>query len=160
QDHHLEGRVPGRLRNERPRRPLGCDRCGRRRHQLDRQLPCTVREPVAGPQLRRAARPHAPHGTCSAEAEMKSMFTIAWTDLRLSARDRASLLFLVLVPFVVVTVLAQALAGSDTGSLLLPVVNEDEGPVAEVLVKALSEYANVVVVDRATAEHLVARKKV
>jgi ABC-2 type transport system permease protein len=80
--------------------------------------------------------------------------------LRLIARDRAALLFLVLVPFVVVTVLAQALAGSDTGSLLLPVVNEDEGPVAEVLIKALSEYAKVVEVDRAQAEYLVAGKKV
>jgi ABC-2 type transport system permease protein len=91
---------------------------------------------------------------------MKSLLTIAWKDLRLIARDRAALLFLVLVPFVVVTVLAQALAGSDTGSLLLPVVDEDEGPVAEVLIRALSEYANVVVVDRAKAEYLVARKKI
>lgn len=90
---------------------------------------------------------------------MRSLFTIAWKDLFLIARDRAALLFLVLVPFVVVTVLAQSLAGSDTGSLLLPVVNEDQGPVAEVLIEALSEYATVVEVDRAEAEHLVAGKK-
>lgn len=91
---------------------------------------------------------------------MSGLFTIAWKDLRLIVRDRAALLFLVLVPFVVVTVLAQSLAGSDTGSLLLPVVNEDEGPVAEVMIKALSEYAKVEVVDRAKAENLVAGKKV
>ena len=90
---------------------------------------------------------------------MKALLAIAWKDLRLITRDRAALLFLVLVPFVVVTVLAEALAGSDTGSLLLPVVNEDEGPVASTLVQALSEYATVVEVDRAEAEYLVAGKK-
>jgi linearmycin/streptolysin S transport system permease protein len=90
---------------------------------------------------------------------VRSLLTITWKDLRLIARDRAALLFLVLVPFVVVTVLTQSLAGSDTGSLLLPVVNEDQGPVAEVLIESLSEYANVVEVDRAEAEYLVAGKK-
>lgn len=91
---------------------------------------------------------------------MNGLLTITWKDLRLIARDRAALLFLLLVPFVVVTVLAQSLAGSDTGSLLLPVVNEDEGPVAEVLIESLSEYADVVEVDRAEATNLVAGKKV
>ena len=90
---------------------------------------------------------------------MRSLLAIAWKDLRLIARDRAAILFLVLVPFVVVTVLAESLAGSDTGSLLLPVVNEDQGPVASVLIQALSEYATVVEVDRAKAEYLVAGKK-
>ncbi len=91
---------------------------------------------------------------------MKALLTIARKDLRLIARDRAALLFLVLVPLVVVTVLAKSLAGSDTGSLLLPVVNEDQGPVAEVLIEALSEYADVVEVDRAEAESLVGVDKV
>ena len=91
---------------------------------------------------------------------MRSLFTITWKDLRLIARDRAALLFLVLVPFVVVTVLAQALAGSDTGSLRLPIVNEDHGPVAEVLIEALSEHADVVEVDRTEAERLVAGRKI
>ena len=90
---------------------------------------------------------------------MRSLLAIAWKDLRLIARDRAAIVFLVLVPFVVVTVLAEALAGSDTGSLLLPVVNEDQGPVASVMVEALGEYAHVVEVDRAEAEYLVAGKK-
>jgi ABC-2 type transport system permease protein len=90
---------------------------------------------------------------------VRTLFTVAWKDLRLIARDRAALVFLVLVPFVVVTVLAESLAGSDTGSLLLPVVNEDQGPVASVLIQALGEYANVVEVDRAQAEYLVAGKK-
>ena len=62
-------------------------------------------------------------------ADVRSLLAITWKDLRLIARDRAAILFLVLVPFVVVTVLAESLAGSDTGSLLLPVVNEDQGPV-------------------------------
>lgn len=91
---------------------------------------------------------------------MRGLLTITLKDLRLIARDRAALLFLVLVPFVVVTVLAESLAGSDTGSLLLPVVNEDQGPVASVLIEALSEYADVVEVDRAGAEQLVAGDKV
>jgi ABC-type multidrug transport system permease subunit len=90
---------------------------------------------------------------------VRALLTIAWKDLRLIARDRAALAFLVLVPFVVVTVLAEALAGSDTGSLLLPVVNEDQGPVASVLIQALSEHATVVEVSRAEAENLVAGKK-
>lgn len=90
---------------------------------------------------------------------MTSLLGIAWKDLRLILRDRAALVFLVLVPFVVVTVLAESLAGSDTGSLLLPVVNEDQGPVASVLVEALSEHATVVEVSREEAEHLVAGKK-
>ena len=91
---------------------------------------------------------------------MKSLFTITLKDLRLIVRDRAALLFLMLVPFVVVTILAEALAGSDTGSLQLPVVNEDRGPVAEVLIQALSEYADVVEVDRAEAERRVSIDKV
>lgn len=91
---------------------------------------------------------------------MSALLTITWKDLRLIGRDRAALLFLLLVPFVVVTVLAQSLAGSDTGSLLLPVVNDDQGPVAEVLIEALSEYADVVEVERAAAENLVAGKKI
>jgi len=90
---------------------------------------------------------------------VKSLLAIAWKDLRLIARDRAALAFLVLVPFVVITVLAESLAGSDTGSLLLPVVNEDQGPVSSVLVEGLSQYAKVVEVDRAEAEYLVAGKK-
>ena len=91
---------------------------------------------------------------------MKSLLTIMLKDLRLIARDRVALLFLVLVPFVVVTVVAKSLAGSDTGSQLLPVVNEDEGPVAHVLIESLSEYADVVEVDRAEAENLVAGDKI
>jgi ABC-type multidrug transport system permease subunit len=90
---------------------------------------------------------------------VRSLLAITWKDLRLITRDRAAIVFLVLVPFIVVTVLAEALAGSDTGSLLLPVVNEDQGPVASVLIQALSEYATVVEVDRAEAEYLVAGKK-
>jgi linearmycin/streptolysin S transport system permease protein len=90
---------------------------------------------------------------------VRTLLAVTWKDLRLIARDRAALLFLVLVPFVVVTVLAEALAGSDTGSLLLPVVNEDQGPVATVLVEALAEHAKVVEVSRAEAEYLVAGKK-
>ena len=74
-------------------------------------------------------------------------------------RDRPALLFLAAVPVVVITIIASALAGTDSGSLLLPVVNEDEGPVAELLLESLREHVDVVEVDRAEAERLVAGTK-
>ncbi len=58
-DRHDHGRLPRRLRDAGARRPLGRDRRDRRGHQLDRELPRTVREPAARPQLRGAARSHA-----------------------------------------------------------------------------------------------------
>src|SRR5262249_2082071 len=155
-----EGRVSGRLRDAGARRPLARDRHPRRGHQPRAELPCTVREPAAEPLVRRAARPDAQQTASGPDGgAVRTLLAVTWKDLRLIARDRAALLFLVLVPFVVVTVLAEALAGSDTGSLLLPVVNEDQGPVATVLVEALAEHAKVVEVSRAEAEYLVAGKK-
>ncbi len=88
-----------------------------------------------------------------------SLLTIALKDLRLVVRDRPALLFLAAVPVVVITIIASALAGTDSGSLLLPVVNEDEGPVAELLLESLREHVDVVEVDRAEAERLVAGTK-
>ncbi len=85
---------------------------------------------------------------------------VAAKDLRLILRDRAALLFLMLVPIVVVTVIAEALAGSDVGTLVLPVVNEDQGPVAEVLLESLESRADVVEVDRKEAMQLVVGDKI
>ena len=39
-----------------------------------------------------------------------------------------------------VALIALAVANTDTGSLLLPVVNDDQGPVAEVLISSLREF--------------------
>jgi ABC-2 type transport system permease protein len=89
-----------------------------------------------------------------------SLLTIAAKDLRLIVRDRPALLFVMLVPIAVITVIAESLAGTDSGGLLvLPVVNEDEGPVAEVLIEILGEHTEVSVVDREEAERLVSRDK-
>jgi ABC-2 type transport system permease protein len=81
--------------------------------------------------------------------------TIAAKDLRLVLRDRAALLFLLVVPILVITVVASTLGAGEERRLLLPVVNLDEGPVAEILIEVLSEHAEVALVDRASAEELV-----
>jgi len=88
-----------------------------------------------------------------------SILTIAQKDLRLVVRDRPALLFLAAVPILVITIIASALAGTDSSSLLLPVVNDDQGPVAEVLLQSLSEHVDIVEMERAEAEHLVAGAK-
>lgn len=85
------------------------------------------------------------------------LFAIAAKDLRLIARDRPALLFLVLVPLVVVTIVAGALGGEGAGTIVLPVVNEDRGPVARVLMDALSEHVALVEVSRDEAERRVGR---
>ena len=88
-----------------------------------------------------------------------SLLTITSKDLRLVARDRPALLFIVAVPVVVITIIASALASTDSGSLMLPVVNEDQGPVAEALLESLRGHVDVQEVERAEAERLVGRDK-
>jgi ABC-2 type transport system permease protein len=76
-------------------------------------------------------------------------------DLRLIARDRSALVSLLLVPIVVIVVVAETRGGAGTKSILLPVVNEDQGPVANQLIKVFKDHLDVREVDRATAERLV-----
>ena len=84
------------------------------------------------------------------------MFAIFKKDLRIFVRDRWAVLFSVLVPIVVVTIIATALFHSDTGpQLMVPVVNEDQGPVASTFIKLLREHADVQEMSRADAESLV-----
>jgi|RhiMethySRZTD1v2_1073278.scaffolds.fasta_scaffold33995_7 ABC-2 type transport system permease protein len=84
------------------------------------------------------------------------MLAVFRKDLRLFFRDRSALLLSLLMPILVVTVIAQALFHDDSGpKLLVPVVNEDRGPVATTFVKLLAEHANVREVTRAEAERLV-----
>jgi ABC-2 type transport system permease protein len=84
------------------------------------------------------------------------MLAVFKKDLRLFFRDRWALAFSVLMPIFVITVIAQALFNDDSGpKLLVPVVNEDGGPVANTFVKLLAEHANVREVSRAEAERLV-----
>ncbi len=84
------------------------------------------------------------------------LLRIMLKDLRLIGRDRSALLFLLLVPMVIILVVAETQSGEGTQSILFPIVNEDQGPVANALVKVFKEHLNVVVTDRATAERLVA----
>ena len=88
-----------------------------------------------------------------------TLLAIALKDLLLIARDRAALLFTLLVPIVVITIVAGTLGGHGGGSIMLPVVNDDHGPVAEVLTETLGKHVEVVEVDRARAETLVGVEK-
>ena len=77
-------------------------------------------------------------------------------DLRLIARDRSAVVFLLVVPMVIILVVAETQSGEGSQSILFPVVNEDQGPVANALIKVFREHLDVREVDRATAERLVA----
>ena len=84
-----------------------------------------------------------------------SWATVLRKDLRLIARDRPALVFNGIVPIAVVAIVASTLGGSDGGRLLLPVVNEDQGPVAELLIETLGEHADIVEVERGAAKQIV-----
>ena len=59
------------------------------------------------------------------------MVAVFLKDLRIIFRDRWALLFFILVPIVVISIIASALFHSDEGpKLTVPIVNEDQGPVA------------------------------
>jgi ABC-2 type transport system permease protein len=78
-------------------------------------------------------------------------------DLRLICRDRFGLIALLVVPMVVIVVVASATqSGDGSKTLLFPVVNEDQGPVATALIRVFREHLDVREVSRAAAEHLVA----
>jgi ABC-2 type transport system permease protein len=88
-----------------------------------------------------------------------SLLALALKDLLLIARDRAALVFTLLVPIIVITIVAGTLGGHGGGSILLPVVNDDQGPVAEVLTETLGKHVEVIEVDRARAEAMVGVEK-
>jgi ABC-2 type transport system permease protein len=84
------------------------------------------------------------------------MIAVFLKDLKLIARDRWAVVFSLLVPIVVITIIAQALFHSDGGPrLLIPVVNDDQGPVANTFIKLLGKHADVEQTSRAEAEHVV-----
>jgi ABC-2 type transport system permease protein len=86
---------------------------------------------------------------------VRGLLDITLKDLRLVTRDHPALLFLILVPIVVITIIAETLGGEGAGAIRLPVVDEDGGPVAQVLIEALSEHVEVVEIDRIRAERMV-----
>lgn len=77
-------------------------------------------------------------------------------DLRLIVRDRSALVSLLVVPIVIILVVAETQSEIGTQSILFPIVNEDQGPVANALIRVFKEHLDVREVDRATAERLVA----
>src|ERR1700737_4799306 len=85
------------------------------------------------------------------------VFSVMLKDLRLIARDRLALASLLIVPVVVILVVASATqAGEGSESILFPIVNEDQGPVAAALIKVFRKHLDVREVTRATAQRLVA----
>ena len=84
-------------------------------------------------------------------------FAVMLKDLRLICRDGFGFIALLLVPIVVIVVVATATqSGDGSKSILFPVVNEDQGPVATALIKVFRKHLDVREVSRATANHLVA----
>jgi len=86
------------------------------------------------------------------------LLRITLKDLRVILRDRWAAMSLVIVPLVIIVVIAETQSGEGSSSILFPVVNEDQGPVANVLIKTLKEHLDVRVVDRATAESWVSKE--
>jgi ABC-2 type transport system permease protein len=84
------------------------------------------------------------------------LFYLTLKDLRLVARDRSALISLLLVPIVVIVVVAATQSGGGSNAIVFPVVNEDQGPVANALLKVFRQHLDVREVDRATGERMVA----
>lgn len=84
------------------------------------------------------------------------LLAVMLKDLRLVARDRSAFAFLLAVPIIVILVVAGSTGGDGTDSIIFPVVNEDQGPVANALIKVFKEHLEVREVNRATAQQLVA----
>src|SRR6266851_4272825 len=85
------------------------------------------------------------------------IFAIMLKDLRLIGRDHLALVSLLVVPMVVILVVASATqSGDGSESILFPIVNEDQGPVASALIKVFRKHLDVREVNRGTAERLVA----
>lgn len=84
------------------------------------------------------------------------MVAVFWKDLRLIARDKVALVGGLIVPILVISLIAGALLDNgDRTRLLLPVVDEDQGPVATAFTKLLQEHAEVRTMSRAEAERVV-----
>jgi ABC-2 type transport system permease protein len=84
------------------------------------------------------------------------MLAVFRKDLRIFFRDRSALVFSLVMPILVITVIAEGLFhGDDRPKLLVPVVNEDGGPVAGTFLKLLAEHADVRETSRGEAERLV-----
>lgn len=84
------------------------------------------------------------------------MVAMLLKDLRLLVRDRWVVLLSMVVPIAVISVIAAALLGDDSGKRLsIAVVDEDHGPVAAAFKTALAEHAEVVELSRDDAARFV-----
>ena len=81
---------------------------------------------------------------------------VVFKDLRLILRDRSAFAFMLAVPIVVLLVVAETQSDNGTKSIIFPVVNEDQGPIANQLLQVFRKYVQVRIVTQATAERLVA----
>jgi len=66
-----------------------------------------------------------------------SLLRITLKDLRLILRDRWAAMSLLIVPVIIILVIAETQSGEGSSTILFPIVNEDEGPVANVLIRTL-----------------------
>lgn len=84
---------------------------------------------------------------------MKLLFVVL-KDMQLATRPRSAVIALLVLPLVVILVVVGVESG-DSARILLPVVDQDHGIVADTMCGALREYLDVRLTDRATAERLV-----
>jgi len=83
------------------------------------------------------------------------MLAVFLKDLLMLRRDRGSLFISLVVPILMVTIIAQALHHEDEPRIRIPVVDEDQGPVATTFRKLLGEHADLDLVTRDEATVLV-----
>jgi ABC-2 type transport system permease protein len=87
------------------------------------------------------------------------MLAVFINEMRLLSRDRMAIVWLLIAPLLCITIIAAARYDSGAGPRVpLPVVDEDQGPVASAFIKLLGERADVTRMSRAEAESLVRDK--
>ena len=85
------------------------------------------------------------------------MLTVFLNDLRILLRDRWGFAFMVLAPIVVASLISGARYGAtEDPKVLIPIVDQDHGPAAALIVELLGAHADPQIMSRAEAENLVA----
>jgi len=84
------------------------------------------------------------------------MVAVFLKDLRLLLRDASALVLSLLAPVAMITIITFGrYQSSDPPRPLVPVVDNDEGPVAGAFIELLGRHANVTLMEEAQAEHVV-----
>ncbi len=86
------------------------------------------------------------------------MLAVFLKDLLIVRRDRGGLFISIVVPILMISIIATALHSNDSPRMVVPVVNDDQGPVATTFIKLLNEHADVKEMTRAEGEALVRDK--